>query len=159
MRQGGIEAEVPPSLEGKQRLFRALCNVWQPQPLSVDYLNAQDAELQAQMADKGVVKPEGSNITLWQGDITRLQADAIVNAANSQGLGCWHPLHSCIANMSSTPWVPSSQRVYPPKSKSNNWPTATRTVCIWPKPTAAAALPSAAFPQASFVSPTAGRPR
>ena len=98
MRQGGIEAEVPPTLEGKQRLLRALCNVWQPQPLSDDYLNAQDAELQAQMEDKGVVVPEGSGITLWQGDITRLQVDAIVNAANSQGLGCWHPLHSCIDN-------------------------------------------------------------
>ena len=98
MRQGGIKAEVPPTLEGKQRLLRALCNVWQPQPLSDDYLNAQDAELQAQIKDKTVVVPEGSGITLWQGDITRLQVDAIVNAANSQGLGCWHPLHSCIDN-------------------------------------------------------------
>ena len=98
MRQGGIEAEVPPTLEGKQRLLRVLCNVWQPQPLSDDYLNAQDAELQAQIKDKTVVVPEGSGITLWQGDITRLQVDAIVNAANSQGLGCWHPLHSCIDN-------------------------------------------------------------
>ncbi|MDO4218216.1 MAG: macro domain-containing protein [Bacteroidales bacterium] len=51
--------------------------------------------MQAQLADKGIVEPEGA---LWQGDITQLKVDAIVNAANSRGLGCWHPLHGCIDN-------------------------------------------------------------
>ena len=70
-------------------------NIWEPQPLSGVFLAAQDAELQAQLADKGIVEPEGA---LWQGDITQLKVDAIVNAANSRGLGCWHPLHGCIDN-------------------------------------------------------------
>ena len=103
MRQNGVEADVPTTLEAKQRLLRALMNVWQPQPLSDEFLQAQDTELQAQLQDKGVVTLEsiaakGSTPHLWQGDITRLRVDAIVNAANSVGLGCWHPLHACIDN-------------------------------------------------------------
>lgn len=100
MRRDGVEADIPPTLEGKQRLLRALMNVWEPQPLSEAFLSAQDAELQAQLQDKGVVENENceSGIEIWQGDITRLRADAIVNAANSVGLGCWHPLHNCIDN-------------------------------------------------------------
>ena len=95
MQQNNVEAEIPTTLVEKQRLLRALSNIWEPQPLSDEFLAAQDAELQAQLADKGVVENVGE---LWQGDITRLQVDAIVNAANSQGLGCWHPLHACIDN-------------------------------------------------------------
>ena len=38
-------------------------------------------------------------ISLWQGDITTLHCDAIVNAANSALLGCWQPCHSCIDNI------------------------------------------------------------
>ncbi len=58
----------------------------------------EDAELQMQREDKGVVTIEGEGLRLWQGDITRLQVDAIVNAANAQALGCWAPLHNCIDN-------------------------------------------------------------
>ena len=95
MQQNNVEAEIPTTLAEKQRLLRALSNIWKPQPLSDEFLAAQDAELQAQLTDKGLVEKVGE---LWQGDITRLQVDAIVNAANCQGLGCWHPLHACIDN-------------------------------------------------------------
>ena len=95
LEQNGVQAEIPETLQEKQLLLRALMNIWEPQPLSAEFLAAQDAELQMQLADKGIVNPDG---VLWQGDITRLKVDAIVNAANSRGLGCWHPLHACIDN-------------------------------------------------------------
>ncbi|MBQ9587139.1 MAG: protein-ADP-ribose hydrolase [Bacteroidales bacterium] len=103
MRQNGIDADVPTTLKDRQLLLRALMNVWQPQPLSEEFLWAQDAELQAQLQDKGIVTLEegttpGNTLLLYQGDITCLRVDAIVNAANSMGLGCWHPLHKCIDN-------------------------------------------------------------
>ena len=75
----GIETGIPHDLRGKQRLLRALMNIWEPQPLSEEYLRAQDAELQAQIQDKGVVTLEDitasvpRSVLLWQGDITRLR--------------------------------------------------------------------------------------
>ena len=104
LEQNKVDADIPETLPDKQRLLRALMNIWEPQPLSDEFIRAQDAELQAQLADKGSVaaecieSPADSRLLLWQGDITRLKVDAIVNAANSRGLGCWHPLHSCIDN-------------------------------------------------------------
>ena len=65
-------------------------------------MKLQDEELQQQLHDKGVVKiktfPKYGRYTLWHGDITRLDADAIVNVANSQMLGCFAPLHGCMDN-------------------------------------------------------------
>ena len=110
------EMEIPSDLQGKRDLFRALRNVRWPKPISDEFLRFQDEELQIQLQEKGIVdlnkpstfnsklsttqnsKPSTLNLTIWQGDITRLKVDVIVNAANSQMLGCFHPLHKCIDN-------------------------------------------------------------
>lgn len=97
------EIPVPDTLSEKRRLLRSLMNVRPPIPVSEDFLNIQDAYLREQLADKSVTKlanlsPVQPGIYLWQGDITTLAADAIVNAANSGMLGCFIPCHSCIDN-------------------------------------------------------------
>lgn len=97
--------QIPNDLKGLQDLLRALMNVRMPNKLPENLLELQDKELQAQKRDKGIVSldsippsPSDSRLRLWQGDITRLEVDAIVNAANSQMLGCFVPLHKCIDN-------------------------------------------------------------
>ena len=89
---------VPDSLQERRDLFRALMNVRPPMPASEAFLRLQDEQLQAQLKEKGVVEIAGQSLREWQGDITRLKVDAIVNAANSQMLGCFVPLHRCIDN-------------------------------------------------------------
>lgn len=89
---------LPGSLQERRDLFRALMNVRPPMPASEEFLQVQDEELQVQLAEKGVVELAGQSFREWQGDITRLKVDAIVNAANSQMLGCFVPLHRCIDN-------------------------------------------------------------
>ncbi len=93
-----VSHQIPSTLEERQRMMRALMNVWEPKAISNDFLTMQDAELQMQREDKGVVEVHNEGLTIWQGDITRLKVDAIVNAANAQALGCWALLHNCIDN-------------------------------------------------------------
>jgi O-acetyl-ADP-ribose deacetylase (regulator of RNase III) len=93
-----VSYQIPSSLEERQRMMRALMNVWEPNAIGNEFRKMQDAELQMQRADKRVVEVNNEGLILWQGDITRLKVDAIVNAANAQALGCWVPLHNCIDN-------------------------------------------------------------
>ena len=89
---------------GDQRmLLRALMNVRPPMKLSPEFLKVQDEFLSAERERRGVVDVETlpeveKGISLWQGDITTLKADAVVNAANSKLLGCFVPCHRCIDN-------------------------------------------------------------
>ena len=94
---------VPISKTEEKQLLRALFNVRLPLPAGDDFLRVQDAYLQEEIAQKGItstddlelIKPD---IYLWQGDITTLKCDAIVNAANSGMTGCYIPNHRCIDN-------------------------------------------------------------
>lgn len=95
--------EIPESAQDQKNLLRSLFNIRMPEPVSEEFLQVQDAYLQGEAAEKGVtdladLMPIEEGIYLWQGDITTLKCDAIVNAANSQMLGCFYPCHGCIDN-------------------------------------------------------------
>lgn len=90
----------------KKSLYRALVNVRQANPISENFLKVEDEYLQEELKKQNItnvkdIKAE-NRIALWQGDITKLKIDAIVNAGNSQGLGCFLPNHNCIDNQINT---------------------------------------------------------
>lgn len=97
------QIQIPARDDEQKKLLRALMNVRMPDEISQEFLNVQDAYLQGELSEKGIVKvtdlePLQKGIYLWQGDITRLATDAIVNAANSGMTGCYQPNHTCIDN-------------------------------------------------------------
>lgn len=106
--------ELPKTTQEKCDLFRALCNIREAKEISEEFLKVQDEYLIENLKNKNIIdikeietinntindcNIENKNvICLWKGDITTLKIDAIVNAANSRGLGCFVPLHRCIDN-------------------------------------------------------------
>lgn len=96
-------AEIPADEDWQRRLFRALVNVRMPQAASEEFLRIQDDYLREELRQKGItdvaeLAPVAPGAYLWQGDITTLRCDGIVNAANAQLLGCFCPNHACIDN-------------------------------------------------------------
>lgn len=133
--------KVPKEIDNKKNLYRSLCNIRKPKPISKEYLEIEKEYLQEELKKKNITKIEDiksveetiqesnlenknlaqqsnqrlmvdkaepfyihnkDKICLWQGDITTLQIDSIVNAANLRGLGCFIPCHKCIDNQINT---------------------------------------------------------
>ncbi len=97
------DISISADTEQQKQLLRALMNVRTPQPIGTEFLRIQDEYLQYEIAAKGItdvaeLTPVQQGIYLWQGDITTLKCDAVVNAANSGMTGCYIPNHRCIDN-------------------------------------------------------------
>ncbi|MBR2122716.1 MAG: protein-ADP-ribose hydrolase [Lachnospiraceae bacterium] len=106
------DLEIPADTEGKKRVLRSLMNIRMPKMMAPSVVAVQNEYLQERNREKGIISVDGipviaesgsrhafaDRLCVWQGDITGIAADAIVNAANSQMLGCFVPMHTCIDN-------------------------------------------------------------
>lgn len=95
--------KIPESVEGQKTLLRSLMNIRIPSEIDKNILKIQDEYLKEVLEKKGIVELDDlkeikKDIYLWQGDITTLKVDAIVNAANDKMTGCYYPCHNCIDN-------------------------------------------------------------
>ena len=124
-------SEIPIDQESKKKLYRSLCNIRDPKPIDTEYIQMENTYLQEELKKKDITKAKEikkidqimkksglenkDKIYLWQGDITKLEINAIVNAGNSQGLGCFIPCHNCIDNSI------HSASFYPFSSQEEKW--------------------------------------
>lgn len=97
------DISISADTEQQKQLLRALMNVRAPQQIGTEFWRIQDEYLKYEIAAKGItdvaeLTPVQQGIYLWQGDITTLKCDAVVNAANSGMTGCYIPNHRCIDN-------------------------------------------------------------
>ena len=97
------DMNIPAEPERQRQLLRGLMNIRAPKRIGADFLKMQDEYLQSETVAKGItdiadLTPIQQGLYIWQGDITTLKCDAIVNAANSGMTGCYIPNHRCIDN-------------------------------------------------------------
>ena len=97
------DIEIPKNSDEQKLLLRALMNVRLPKKINKEFLTVQNEYLSAEISEKGItdvseLEPIQNGLYIWQGDITTLKCDAIVNAANSGMTGCYVPNHRCIDN-------------------------------------------------------------
>lgn len=100
---GNSDEDISNDKDGQKRLLRSLMNIRMPHEADAEFIKIQDEYLRQANEEKGVVTLNdidevSGDIYVWKGDITRLKAGAIVNAANSGMTGCYQPCHNCIDN-------------------------------------------------------------
>lgn len=104
IQENHYDIEIPNSYEKLKKLYKTLVNMRMPKPINEEILKLEDEYLKLELKDKKIIDVNNlneieDNIILWQGDITALKCDVIVNAGNHQGLGCFNPSHVCVDNV------------------------------------------------------------
>ena len=109
-----IDSTVPTDPDELRTMLDFLLTARPPAPLPEDIAADLDTLLEAEAAERGMVDATeipplaitdhvpgllGRNVAFWRGDLTRLRAGAVLNAANSGMLGCFAPGHRCIDNI------------------------------------------------------------
>ena len=101
----GYDSNIPDDYDitKKRKILRGLINERNSKEISEDILRLEDELLKQELQEKKItncldISEVEPKISIWQGDITTLKVDAIVNAANEYGLGCFIPNHTCIDN-------------------------------------------------------------
>ena len=102
--ENNYDIKIPYSYENLKKLYKALVNIRLPGLIDEEILELEDEYLSLELKDKKVVDANSlneieDNIVLWQGDITTLRCDIIVDAGNKEGLGCFNPSHVCVDNV------------------------------------------------------------
>lgn len=102
--ENDCNVEIPNSYEDLKKIYKILVNIRMPYSIDENILLLEDKYLKLELQDKEItdvntLKEIDDNIILWLGDITTLKCDVIVDAGNSQGLGCFNPNHVCIDNV------------------------------------------------------------
>ena len=97
------EVSIPQNYDEARSLLRGLINMRDAKPIDEDILHLESELLDLELNEKKITDVNDiplveDKISIWQGDITTLKIDAIVNAGNSALLGCFIPNHSCIDN-------------------------------------------------------------
>ena len=104
IQENNYDVKVPNSYESLKKLYKTLVNIRFPKPINEEILKLEDEYLSLELKDKKIVEASSlseieDNLILWQGDITILKCDVIVNAGNKDGLGCFNPSHVCVDNV------------------------------------------------------------
>lgn len=103
IKEGYSDIKIPSDISEQKQLLRSLMNIRAPKGISEEFIKIQDEYLQTEIMNNGItdindLTPVRDKLYIWQGDITTLKCEAIVNAANSTMLGCFVPCHKCIDN-------------------------------------------------------------
>lgn len=92
--------DIPTNYVNKRDFLRGLLNVREPKLVPLEIIEKENELLQRELENKNIIDINTfkDRFMLFQGDITNVKCDAIVNPTDSKMYGCFKPNHNCISN-------------------------------------------------------------